>query len=141
MVVKEFLFGNIQIEFKSQGLLYKVLCMELGTPHKTQSYLHYQTKIIIWEWGRERERERRKGLVKSRIQTCVAYFSSTLCCSLYLCLSFFCSLYVFVVCVFALFFCICLFFFSLPSSLFFLDNGRLAFLWLLIFLFSILSYR
>ena len=56
LILKEFLFGNIQIEFKSQGLLYKVLCTELGTPHKTQSYLHYQTKIIIWEWGREKER-------------------------------------------------------------------------------------
>ena len=52
LVVKEFLFGNIQIEFKSQGHLYKVLCTELRTPHKTQSYLHYQTKIIIWEWWR-----------------------------------------------------------------------------------------
>ena len=47
LVVKEFLFGNIQIGFKSQGLLYKVSCTELGTPHETQSYLHYQTKIII----------------------------------------------------------------------------------------------
>ena len=47
LVVKKFLFGNIQTEFKSQGLLYKVLCTELGTPYKTQSYLHYQTKIII----------------------------------------------------------------------------------------------
>ena len=41
LVQKEFLFDNIQIEFKSQGLLYKVLCTELGTPDKTQSYLHY----------------------------------------------------------------------------------------------------
>ena len=32
---------------------------------------------------------------------------------------FFCSLYVFVVCVFALFFCICPFFFFPPSSFFF----------------------
>ena len=47
LVVKEFLFGNIQTEFKSQGLLYKVLCTELKTPHKTQFYLYYQTKIII----------------------------------------------------------------------------------------------
>ena len=56
LVVKKFLFGNIQIEFKSQGLLYKVLCTGLRTPHKIQSYLHYQMKIIIWEWERERER-------------------------------------------------------------------------------------
>ena len=41
LVQKEFLFDNIQMEFKSQGLLYKVLCTELGTPDKTQSYLHY----------------------------------------------------------------------------------------------------
>ena len=47
LVVKEFLFGNIQIEFKSQGLLYKVSSIELGTPHETQFYLFYQTKIII----------------------------------------------------------------------------------------------
>ena len=46
LVVKEFLFGNIQIEFKSQGLLYKVSSIELGTPYETQSYLFYQTKII-----------------------------------------------------------------------------------------------
>ena len=45
-VVKEFLFGNIQIEFKSQELLYKASSIELGTPHETQSYLFYQTKII-----------------------------------------------------------------------------------------------
>ena len=45
-VVKEFLFGNVQIGFKSQGLLYKASCMELGTPYETQPYLFYQTKII-----------------------------------------------------------------------------------------------
>ena len=45
-VVKEFLFGNIQIEFKSQELLYKASSIELGTPHETQSYSFYQTKII-----------------------------------------------------------------------------------------------
>ena len=55
--MKEFLFGNIQIGFKSQGLLYKVSC-GVRTPHETQSYSHYQTKIIFWEWGRERRREK-----------------------------------------------------------------------------------
>ena len=58
MVVKEFLFGNIQTKFKSQGLLYKVLCTELRTPHKTQSYLHYQTSYYLRMRERERERER-----------------------------------------------------------------------------------
>ena len=46
LVVKEFLFGNIQIEFKSQGLLYKTSFIELGTPREAQPYLFYQTKII-----------------------------------------------------------------------------------------------
>ena len=40
------LFSNIQIEFKSQGLLYKASSIELGTPHETQPYLFYQTKNI-----------------------------------------------------------------------------------------------
>ena len=57
--------------------------------------------------------------MKSHRQTCVAYFSSALCCSLCLylsvCTSLFCSLYVFAVCEFALFFYICFFF--LPSVL------------------------
>ena len=89
------------------------------------------------EGEREREIQRRKGLVKSRIQTCVAYFSSALCCSLCLCLSFLFSLCLCCMCICSLFLYLPLFFF--PSSsvpFFFLDNGRLAFLWLLIFLFS-----
>ena len=40
--------------------------------------------------------------------------------ALVVCASLFCSIYVFVVCVFALFFCICLFFFSSLRPLFFL---------------------
>ena len=44
--LREFLFGNFQMGFKSQGLLYKVSSIELGTPHEIQSYLFYQTKII-----------------------------------------------------------------------------------------------
>ena len=47
LIVKEFLFGNVQIGFKSQGLLYKASCMELRTPHETQPDLFYQTKIQI----------------------------------------------------------------------------------------------
>ena len=32
---REFLFGNFQIGFISQGLVFKTLCMELRTPHET----------------------------------------------------------------------------------------------------------
>ena len=45
--LKEFLFGNFQIGFIKQGLISKALCMALGTPHETQPYLFYQTKIQI----------------------------------------------------------------------------------------------
>ena len=37
--MKEFLFGNVQIGFKSQELMYKVSRIELGTLHETQLYL------------------------------------------------------------------------------------------------------
>ena len=114
--MKEFLFSNIQIEFKSQGLLYKVLCTELRTPHKIQSYLHYQTKIIIWEWRRERDREERDWW--NPVYKLVLRISPLLYVAFSVCASLFCSLYVFAVCVFALFFYICLFFFFPPSSLF-----------------------
>ena len=93
--------------------MYKVLCTELGTPHKTQFYLHYQTKIIIWERERKEERDWWNPIYKP-----VLCISSLLYVALSVCASLFCSLYVFVVCVFALFFCICLFF-PLPSVLFF----------------------
>ena len=33
--LREFLFSNFQIGFKSQELLYKASCIELGTPHET----------------------------------------------------------------------------------------------------------
>ena len=56
--LREFLFGNFQIGFKSQRFLYKASykasCMELGTPHEIQPYLFSQTRIQIWEWRRER---------------------------------------------------------------------------------------
>ena len=45
--LKEFLFNNIQIGFMSQRLVPKASYMKLGTPHKTQPYLFYQTKIQI----------------------------------------------------------------------------------------------
>ena len=53
--------------------------------------------------------------MKSRIQTCVAYFSSALCCSCCLCLSFLFSLS--FLCVYLLSFFVSAFFFSLPSVL------------------------
>jgi len=43
--LREFLFGNIQIGFTSQELVFKTSCIELGTPQETQSYLFYQTKV------------------------------------------------------------------------------------------------
>ena len=43
--MREFLFGNSQIGSMSQGLISKTSCIELGTPHETQHYLLYQTKI------------------------------------------------------------------------------------------------
>ena len=52
--LREFLFGNVQIGVTSQGLVFKASCMELGTFHETRSYLHYQAKFQICEWGRER---------------------------------------------------------------------------------------
>ena len=84
--------------------------MELRTPHKTQSYLFYRTKIQIWEWGREILR--RRGLMKSNIQTyarCLILLS--------LSVPLFCFLSMSLICV-----CTCSLFVSLPSffSLFFL---------------------
>ena len=97
--------------------MYKVLCTELGTPHKTQSYLHYQTKIIIWEWEREREIEKKwTGEIPYTNLCCVFLLCFML---LLLSVPLFFVLFVFSVCVFALFFCICLFFFSFPPSSFF----------------------
>ena len=68
---------------------------------------------------KEREILRRRGLMKSHIQTCVAYFSSALCHCLCL---FFVLISMFLLGVFALFFCICLLFFlfSRPPLFFFL---------------------
>ena len=98
----------------SQGLIFKASCIELGTPYETRSYLHYQAKIQIWEWGRERFL-RRKGLMKSHIQTYVRYSSSTwyyfLCSSLSLSLLSFLSLLSLL--------CVYLFSFSVFAFLFF----------------------
>ena len=108
LIVKEFLFGDVQIGFKSKGLLYKVSCIELGTPHETKSYLFYHTKIQIWEWGRKRfweEEDRWNPIYKPML--------SAWCYSLYPCLFFFFSLCLCSVCVIALFlyFRLSLFFF------------------------------
>ena len=65
--LREFLFGNSQIGFMSQGFVLQVLYMELGIPYKTRSYLFYQTKIRFRERGRERFR---KELTYFHIQTC-----------------------------------------------------------------------
>ena len=115
-VVKEFLFGNIQIEFKSQGLLYKVLCTELRTPHKTQSYLHYQTKIIIWE--REREREKKGTGEISYTNLCCVFLLCFMLLSLSVPLSFVLSMS--LLCVYLLSFSVSAFFFSSLRPLFFL---------------------
>ena len=102
--MREFLFGNVQIGVKSQGLIFKALCMELGTPHETQSYLHYQAKIQIWEWGRERFREEKDRWnpiykpmlhipplldVTFSIRASLFFFSLCLCCVCVLALFFF----------------------------------------------------
>ena len=121
LVVKKFWFGNIQIGFKSQRLLYKVSCTELGTPHETQSYLHYQTKIIIWEWERYREeRDWWNPVYKSVLRIFPLFYVA-----LSVCASLFCSLYVFAVCIFALSFCIYLLFFSSLFSLSFFFSSCL----------------
>ena len=81
--------------------MYKVLCTELGTPHKTQSYLHYQTKIIIWEWGRERDREEMNWW--NPVYKPVLRISPLLYVALAVCASLFCSLCLFYVCICSLF--------------------------------------
>ena len=101
----------------SQGLIFKASCIELGTPYETRSYLHYQAKIQIWEWGRERFL-RRKGLMKSHIQTYVRYSSSTwyyfLCSSLSLSLSFFFLSLLSLLCVYLFSFSVFAFLFFFP---------------------------
>ena len=91
---------------------------------KSNSICFTKQKLLFEnERERERERQRRKGLVKSRIQTCVAYFSSALCCSRCLCLSFLFSLS-FYVCICSLF--LYLLFFSSFRPLFFFFSACLS---------------
>ena len=101
--------------------MYKVLCMKLGTSHKTRSYLHYQTKIIIWEWEREREREiEKKGTGE------IPY--TNLCCVFLLCfmllllsVPLFFVLSMSFLCVYLLSFSVSAFFFSSLRPLLFLS--------------------
>ena len=58
LIVKEFLFGNIQIEFKSQGLLYKASSIELGTPHETHPICFTKQKLLFENEG-DRDKEER----------------------------------------------------------------------------------
>ena len=107
--------------------------MELGTSHETWSYLHYQAKIQIWEWGRERFREEKDRWnpiykpmlhipplldVTFSIRASLFFFSLCLCCVCVLALFFF-------------FFCISIFFPFVWLSLFtekFQRNCSLIFL-------------
>ena len=97
--------------------MYKVLCTELGTPHKTQSYLHYQTKIIIWEWEREREIEKKGTGEISYTNLCCVFLLCFMLLSLSVPLFFVLSM--FLLCVNLLSFSVSAFFF-LPSVLPFL---------------------
>lgn len=85
----EFLFGNSQIGFASQGLILQVLYMELGTPYKTWSYLFYQMKIRFRERGRERFRK--ENLFLKFFQTSVC--SSSSFCSVHVSFFFFFSFF------------------------------------------------
>ena len=115
--LREFLFDNFQIGFKSQGLLYKVSCMELGTPHETQPYLFSQTRIQIWEWRRERfweEEDWWNPIYKPIL--------SVWCYSLYPCLSFL-LFFLFLLCVCnCSLFCVTAFFFSLVCLPLFIEK-------------------
>ena len=64
---------------------------------------------LLFENERERDREERDWW--NPVYKPVLHISPLLYVALVVCASLFCSIYVFVVCVFALFFCICLFFF------------------------------
>ena len=80
--------------------------------------------ICITKWKLLFERERERDIEKKEIdeipfiQTCVAYFSSVLCCSLCLCLFFLFSLCLCCVCICSLLLYLPFFFFP-PSSPFF----------------------
>ena len=52
--------GTSQIRSMSQGIIFKVSYIELGTPHKTRPYLFYQMKIQFWGKGRERDLEKKE---------------------------------------------------------------------------------
>ena len=110
LVVREFLFGNVQIRVISQGLIFKASCIELGTPHETQSYLHYQAKIQIWEWGRKRFREERDWCKIPYTNLCCVFLLCLMLLSLFVPLFFVFSLCLCRVCVHLLSFCVSAFF-------------------------------
>ena len=72
---------------------------------------------LLFENERERDREERDWW--NSVYKPVLRISPLLYVALAVCASLFCSLYVFAVCLFALFFCICLFFSSLRPPFFF----------------------
>ena len=75
---------------------------------------------LLFERERERERKREREIEKKGTDEIPYCISPLLYVALSVCASFICCLYVFVVCVFALFFCMCLLlFFLLSSSSFF----------------------
>ena len=103
--LREFLFGNVQIGVTSQGLVFKASCMELGTFHETRSYLHYQAKFQICEWGRERfweEKDRWNPIYKPMLGI-LPLLDVTLSGRAFF---FFFSLFLCSVCVLDLFLCI-----------------------------------
>ena len=102
--MREFLFGNVQIGDTSQGLVFKASCMELGTPHETRSYLHYQEKIRFENEG-ERDLEKKMTDKIPYSNLCYVFLLYLMLLSLS-CLSFFSSLYVFALCVYFLSFCV-----------------------------------
>ena len=118
LIVREFLFGNVQIGVMSQGLIFKASCIELGTPHETRSCLHYQVKIQVWEWGRKRFREERDWCKIPYTNLCCVFLLCLMLLSLYVPLFFVFSLCLCRVCVhFSLFVSqLSFFLFFLPFS-------------------------
>ena len=110
LVMREFLFGNVQIGVMSQGLIFKASCIELGTPHETRSCLHYQVKIQVWEWGRKRFREERDWCKIPYTNLCCVFLLCLMLLSLSEPLFFLLSMSLPCVCVLAFFFL------HLPSS-------------------------
>ena len=100
--------------------------MELGTFHETRSYLHYQAKFQICEWGRERfweEKDRWNPIYKPMLG-----ILPLLDVALSTRASLFYSLFVFAVCVYLLSFCVSAFFFLFFFFFFFFCTCPLQFI-------------